>query len=206
MPRGMRYSRWTIVPPWLGQPRLSSSRRGCLFLPGWCLSVKYLAAGHSCGQVVEQERMLKTAIPVFPSTNKTGRSWFVKLNLCRKVDLSVIQRGGLGAFCPSLCAGKVCGWEKKKGEPQWYSLWYFLLLLLSRDQTREHPGLSSSTIDGDAANPPCFLGLVLSLVLFPSVFPSCLCFTPPPRLKLKKKENYYCLRELMAISESHYWL
>lgn len=49
--------------------------------------------GCSCGQVVEQELWLKTAIHIFPSTNKTDRSWFVKLNLCRKVDLSVKERG-----------------------------------------------------------------------------------------------------------------
>lgn len=130
------------------------------------------------------ELWLKTAIHIFPSVNKTDRSWFIKLNLCRKVDLWERERG-LEAFCPSLYAGKVCSWEKKQGEPQWYSLWYFLLLLLSRGQTREHPGLSSNAIDDDAALPPCFLCLLYKVACSPLYSHHVFALPPPPPPKAK---------------------
>lgn len=134
-----------------------------------------------------QELWVRTATHIFPSTNETDRSCFVKLDLCRKKGTLPKRERDLGDFCPSLCAGKVCGWEKTQGEPQWYCSWCFLLLLLSRDETRGHLGLGRSPISGDAALPPCFLGLLIFLCLFRSVLLSYLCFALSPKLTFLKR-------------------
>lgn len=74
--------------------------------------------------------------------------------------ISVEERGVWEPSALPTCAGKVSGWEKKQEKPQGWTLCYFLLLLLSSGQTREHLGLGGSTINGNAAPPPRFSWLV----------------------------------------------
>lgn len=101
---GMSDSRWTIIPAWLGWPlavsllqRVPLSAQG--LRKGWCLSLHCLGLAALGGQVLYfTDRSYGSAVGTFPSTNESDRNWFVKLNLCRKVDLCERERG-LGAFC-----------------------------------------------------------------------------------------------------------
>lgn len=111
---GMSDSRWTIIPAWLGWPlavsllqRVPLSAQG--LRKGWCLSLHCLGLAALGGQVLHStDTSYGSVVGTFPSTNESDRNWFVKLNLCRKVDLCERERG-LGAFCPS----RLC----------WESLW-----------------------------------------------------------------------------------
>lgn len=111
---GMSDSRWTIIPAWLGWPlAVSLLQRVPLsaqdLRKGWCLSLHCLGLAALGGQVLHStDRSYGSVVGTFPSTNESDRNWFVKLNLCRKVDLCERERG-LGAFCPS----RLC----------WESLW-----------------------------------------------------------------------------------
>lgn len=186
---GMSDSRWTIIPPWLGWPLAVSLWQRVPLLPSSC---KRSGGASPCstwgwllwvGRDFTQQAGV-TAQSLAPSLlqmnpTETGLQSWTSVGKW----ISVKDRGVWEPSAHPTSAGEVCGWEKKQGKPQCYTSCCFLLLLLSSGQTREDPGLGSSTISGNAAHPPCFLGPLLSLDLFPSVLQLCLCFAPSPRLK-----------------------
>lgn len=186
---GMSDSRWTIIPPWLVWPlAVSLWQRAPLFAQvlqkSWCLSLQYLGLAAWGEQVHSADRSYGSVVGTFPSANESNRNWFVKW-------ISVKERWVWEPSAHPTYAGKVCGWEKKQGEPQWYILCYFLLLLLSSSRTREDPGLSSSTINGKAALPPCFFGSAP----FPWLVPlytqvmSLFCALTKAKIKIKRGQS-----------------
>lgn len=173
-----------LAPGWLW-----ASCRGCLFLPSY--SKQAAAFPWVPGQVVRWELWVRTATHIFPSTNQTDRSCFVKLDLCRKKGTLRKSERDLGDFCPSLCAGKVCGWEKKQGEPQWYSSWFSCCCPETKPEDAS-----------DSVAAPSMGMQLFPLVSWVYSFPSTLCtsiispFCSLTKATFFKREDYYCLRYL----------
>lgn len=98
----------------LADPLLWASGRGCLFLPSSCKRagafLLYLELAALDGQVLDSaDRSYGSVVGTFPSANESDRNWFVKLNLCRKVDLC--EREGFGSLVsiPSVLGKFVAG-------------------------------------------------------------------------------------------------
>lgn len=143
---------------------------------GWCLSVKYLAP---LVLVVE----LLVVAEDSHSARKTERSWFVKLNLSGKLNLSVKERGVWKPSAHPFVLGKFeVGRSKESLSDTPHCIF---LSCCPKVKPENAPNSVAAPSMGMQLFFPVFLGLLLSLGMFPSVLLSCLCFAPSPRLKLK---------------------
>lgn len=207
----MRYSRWTIIPPSLARPlAVSLSQRvpisAQLLQIGCCLSVKYLAAGRSCGQVVEQELWLKTAIHIFPCANKTDRSWFVKLDLW-KMELSVKERGVWETSVHPFVLGKSVVGRRSRESRSDIPRGIFFSCCCPEDKPENAPDSVAAPSTGMQLFPLVSWVYSFPLACSPLYSHHVSALLPHQGQKIKKRENCYCLRDLlMAVSESRYWL
>lgn len=174
----MSDGRWTIIPPCLGWPLAVS----LWFLPGSCKRAgasQCLGLAPLGGQVLHSaDRSYGPVVGTFPSANESDRSWFVKLSLCKKVDLCVRERA-LGAFCPSHVRWKSLWPAEEAGKATVIQPRVIFFSCCCPVVKQE------KTLDSVAAPMGTQLFLLVSWVCsFPlTCSPLYSCFAPSPRLK-----------------------